>query len=323
MNPHIIDAKDIIPRQSISVRFDAKKQIVHIGLHLVFNDLNDPYEEVYNYAERTLLYYALLSDKDKITKKMDEEQVLLKYNEQILPANRIKTVLSSIQIDQDTKLRLDSNKDSFLASWQLNNTALLQIGFPNDYSVISGKQKDEIELEIMDALQAHVIQSVETDKISRIVLEPAHDELFVKRGKTLLDHPHINSDRYYVRNSDGSFKPVFSQKYFRESTANIFQNLISTDQKIVITHKLYGNQEEHFTLDLNCFLNFFSENYTTYFGWQRDLSDDLVASIFVKNKVFNFIHLLIIKTNSNLIINNNSTLEGTLYTFIPQNQISL
>ena len=127
-----------------------------------------------------------------------------------------------------------------------------------------------------------------------------------------------------MKNKDGSCNPVFNQKYFKESTANIFQNLIRTNQKIIITHKLYGNREEQFTLNLNGFLNFFSADYHTYFGWQRgDSSEDLVASMFVKNQIFNFMHLLIIKTNSNLILNKNSTIEGTLYTFIPQNHISL
>jgi hypothetical protein len=325
MKSYVLDASGIVSNQSISVRYNKDNQLVHLGLHLIFNKPEDDrFQVVYDYVERTLLNFALLTDKERITRKMSEEQLQIKCNKKSLPVNQIISTLSSTCFSMETKFRLDSSEDSFLVSWQLPNSVLFQIGFPNDYPVICGMTKDEIEQEIVEELQNESVQSSLSAPVTQGPLESSPDGLFIKKGKVFFDHLDINSDSYFVQNSSGEYLPVFSQKFYKESAANVFQNLIDTNQKISLTLKLYGNREERCTLDLNRFLNYFSENYTTYFGWQRvDSKNDLVASVFVRNHLFSFIHMLIVKTNSNLILNKDSTIEGTLYIFIPQKNISL
>jgi hypothetical protein len=321
----VIDAMGIIPNQRISVRYNKENQLVHLGIRLISTKpADDRFQVVYDYVERTLLNMALIKDKDQIIRKMSEDQLQIKYNKKSLPANQIASILSSLIFTEETAFRLDSNDDSFLVTWQLPNSPLFQIGFPNDYPVICGMTKDEIENEIVKELQNESVPSDLSTPFNQGLLESSADGLFIKKGKVFFDHSDINSDTYFVQNSSGEYLPVFSQKFYKESAANVFQNLIDTNQKISLTLKLYGNREERCTLDLNRFLNHFSEDYTTYFGWQRvDSKNDLVASVFVRNHLFSFIHMLIVKTNSNLILNKDSTIEGTLYIFIPQKNISL
>jgi len=318
-----IDAEAIIHKNSLSVRFNQDRQIEHIGLHLMITSEDDPYLEIHDYVERTLLYFALVKDDNRIKKIIQEEQIHLIYNQQDIRLDKIQKLLSKIRVDNQAPIRVRSNKEFFSATIQLADASILEIEFPNNYGVIKGMLKDEIEKKIMKELQDHVNNGIKIEYSNPEVLKITPNEIFIKKGNILLDHPFINSDTYYLKNQDGTYSPVFTQKYHKESAINVLHNLIRTEQKIFITQKLYGNHEEKYTVNLNGFLNYFNDNYTLYLGWQQDSQNELVASIFVENQVFNFIHLLIVKTTVEQIFNINSTLEGTLYTFIPQNFISI
>ena len=155
---------------------------------------------------------------------------------------------------------------------------------------------------------------------SRNQLKLKTQDIYLYQGEIYSTTPELSSSKYfYVKDS---IYPVYSNKYYKESTRNLFLNLVPTSVKLNITQKLYGGIDEKLWLNLNTFFSNFSSDYNIFFGWQNDDKDNMKASVFISSKVYNYNHLLVVTTNVKTIFKNNGEVDGLFFAYIPRESVN-
>lgn len=319
-NTFFIKDDNISNRYSIVFKTNGYGELTHIGLNIFSVELTESsYSQVFEYIEMELLTYFLLPSDEKIKERMNNNNVELKLNGNIL--NTKDLITSYLTFDKDTHFKLNSNSKHFVATWKLNNANLITMEFPNDYTIITGKQKDEIEKEILRGLKQYKYNSekVTTNQKTIINEQVNCDSIYVVSGNIYNESPDISSDSYFY--ACDSTTIVFDTLHYKESFSNLFLNLVPTHINFQIKHKLYGHSEDNYKININDFFDYFSKNYKFFVGWSSDDKEKLNASIFIYNVPFNYVHLLVVETKIDDLANDNGTIDGTLYTFIRKDNV--
>jgi len=299
------------------VRINKFGELDHLGLkvfHLEHSQSN--HVLVLDYIERELLAYILLNQNDRIIERMNHNDVELLLNGAEI--NNKNKITSYFTFDEEMPFMLNNDSQKFSAVWKLDNTNVLTMEFPVDYFNITGKRKDELENEIVRDLKS-ANHGMKANYSSNKEFNRNTDDIYKVKGTTYSDSPGISSD-YFLYTCD-SMTPVFDTTHYRESLNNLLLNFIPTNHQLQIKHKLYGNKEELYELDLNDFFDYFSSDSQFFFGWQTDDKEELNASIFIYNVPFAFVHLLIIDANIEELYRTDGVIKGTLYTFIRKDNL--
>jgi hypothetical protein len=312
-NTYFIEDINVSNRYGLVMKSNNYNELSHIGLNIFSSELIESnYCKVIEYIERELLTYLLLQTDAEIKQRMNNNNIELRLNGNLL--NTKELIASYLVFDEYTHFNLNNDSKQFIAIWKLNSSNLITMKFTNNYIFIAGKQKDEIENEILRDLK-YSNSGVEIHKQIRNLDDQVNcDRIYLNSGITYNDSPNITSDSYFY--SHDSITPVFDTLNHKESLNNLLLNLVPTHINFQIRHKLYGNSEENYTININDFFNHFSKDHDIFIGWGSNEKENLSASIFIYNVLFNYTHLLVVNTNMVNFSNYHGNINGTLYTFI-------
>ncbi len=305
----------------IVVRINEYKEIDHLGLYLINDSLNvTSVRELFDYLEREFLVSALSGEKYPLAREADNKRLEIRFNGRTLINRRNLPAIPKLLITKDTPFSLRYDSNSFLVEWTIDLLNKLEIKIPNDYSLITEKSKEEMEQALLRKLECPQKGTIFTERPARNRLKLYEANIYLCEGDIYSTVPDLSSNKYFAFND--SIYPVFNSWYYRESICNLFQNIISTHLNIDITQRLYGGKEKEFKINVNSFFKNFSKDYKIYFGWQNIDKDNLKASIFISNTVYNFNHLLEITTNSTAVFRKNGEVKALFYAYIPKEYIN-
>ncbi len=290
----------------------------HIGLMVFQPDLKeDHFRLSLEFIERELLAYLLLEQNKKIIDRMNFNKVKLSLNG--IEFNNNSTISSYIVCDTASPFLLERNSKMFYAAWKIDGITMLTMEFPNDYLIISGKRKDELEKGLARDLMN--LKSYQIPGFQKGDNKPdsACLDFYMVLGDRYNESPGFTSD-YFCYTSD-SIIPVFDTVNFKESLNNLLLNIIPTSKQIQLKQKLYGNKTENYSININDFYNFFGQNHQFFLGWQSTEENHLKASIIIQSTTYAYIHLLIIETDKKELFSEKKSIRGTLYAFIPKNNL--
>lgn len=299
------------------VRYNEFKEIEHIGL-LVFKDDKSfaDIREVLDYIERSFLISALKKEGYFLENEVKIDDIKVEFNGLAINSQNNPNVLTEISKGNISKLNLKFNSDAFMIEWKFNQNNTFSIKIPNNYSVITGQTKDELEKNLLRKIKNSKNVNVEKTTPVKSQLKLVNGNLYCLPGQIYSTTPELSSTKYFQVTA--AIVPVFDKIHYRESIRNLFLNLLSTSVKLNLEQKMYGGTNEKFTANINNLYANFTDDYNIYFGWQNDNKQNLKASVFFSHKIYNYNHLLIITPEYKTIFKKDGEVEGIFMTFIPR-----
>lgn len=305
----------------VVIQHNDKDELSHIGIALFPDEakkmINYP---VCNYLERLLLELALQESGNNKNDKIKEYDLTIEK----IVANK-KNAISIPQLlktlKQPADFSLEKLNDNFIATWTYMDGNLLKMTFPASREVIFGTDKKEADELLYKSLKDIVCdKEAIPDEVDTALLEKTKTGLFVKRGAVFFIN-NMNNDMYYDKKGN-SYSPVFDEKFPYESLSNSF--LTKTPHpnlSLRITHRTYEEVKPSFTIPLNDFVCTFKGHFDFYCGEESLTPEEIKMTVVLKNEMYNYIHMLLIKADSRQVFSSGGILECTLYSNIPQQNI--
>ena len=173
------------------------------------------------------------------------------------------------------------------------------VSYPADIQLISGMLLMEREDWLAEAIWLTKIPPEDSSEITSDLLEQiGGSALYLRKGNTYL-LPEMNSNRYYVRDSDGTFSLLYSEDFPCETMANLMSTA-SMPSRIKLHIKLvkYGYRVEEFTVPLQQWVAFcMAEGCQPYFGVISRRDDEVVCEVLMHNEGLGYAHLAKIAFN--------------------------
>lgn len=317
----IIDASMICDNTNIIARYNDHSELIHLGLHIINESSENNYSlRIKNYIERLLLTCCLIDNTDAILFHLQNENAQIIINEKPLADFIIHNAFCSvISFDTNTPVSIEKSPDGFIVTFSPDHFNHISIKTSGDIFTITGMDKYELENALVrDMLNLPKGQTVHVNN-SSTSLYRHNNRVSMRHGLVYYGIAGISSNQFFYRNRTSV--PVFDRTYLYESVSNLFLNIIESTINLQITHRLYGNRQANYLVNINDFLSNFGESYTIYFGWQNRESDNLTASVFIYNNIFNYSHMLIVGFNSEDIFKDHATIQATFYTYTPHGNI--
>ena len=326
----IFNCAGLLKGKSLIVNYNSNGEINHVGVSLFSNEakllINLP---VCNFIERILLELVLEE------KKKNAGELIYRYKMQITHNgndygqnhfNSLEAALDHISIPSRFGLRKESEK--FSAVWEFNQSDQFVFTFPASRELIFGTDKKESDEILNKTLFGGDRLCLEQEgEIDDVISEEdvkfnSEKEIYVRTGSELI-LAILNSNTYYKKDGD-TFELLFSKEYPAESLANLIQKNFrykELNHKLHITHKLYGNFSPDFDISLKELLCFFSDDYNVFTAVTSANEKELKLTAVFQNKDYNFVHLLLIKTQIDKIFLKDGVLTADFYSNIPQHSI--
>ncbi len=291
-------------------------RMMHIGFDL-FKDteIASDAREVYSFLENSLLYLAL-QPSSEILKAAEKRSIVL-----LLDKNKITSTknlsIPFAPVIKSSRFSIHCENGRYLCTWELPANKSFSIAFPSDINIITGMDKGELELDLMNRLKSFAAPNASVFEYKGDVQLP--NGLHIQTGTAWQDD-NFRSDIYLTKKNDTEYLPVFSTKFPVESFSNLFLcNMPITGVRLAITQPLYGNRSEVYTVTLPQLKAFLSQHAQTYFGMQEENATSMKATVIYYNPVFQYVHMVVVETEkATLFSTGEKILQATLYAYIPQ-----
>ena len=277
---------------------------------------------VISFLERTFLRLSLEKTIPDVLATAQALQINMIFRENNLlfsPIYNFTQLLDSIK--QSSKFVLVQNDDRFLVEWKKENHSLLKLSFPNNFQLLTGKNKKELDEELLKELKQW--HSGKSSVASAEVPSVSHDTLpiVVSPGSTYLGNL---SSEIYFKKKEGDSLLVFEQALLPYSVSNLFLRKELAGNRILnLSQKLYGDRSIPFRMTLHNFLDYFDEHgYRGFVGYESNEQDLITGTVVFKHTYFNYVHMLHFKTNSSEVFANTGTISADLFANIPMHNIS-
>lgn len=314
---YYMNCKQIAKNRNLIFRVNQYHELEHLGFYLIDDDKSsDAIREVFDYLENIFLVSALLKEKSVLNQEIARNKIEVLYNGASLNQSKSLNILPQLFIDKNTPLKIKYDSRYFVFSWTNDQSNTLDIKIPNDYFLITQKTKDELEKEILRKMNTVNISKVFTERPLKNQLVQFDRNIYSFPGEIYSKAPELSSTKYFILND--SISPVFNSKYYKESLRNLLLGIVPTSLELRLKQKLYGGNEEEILININRFFYLFQPGNKFYFGWQNDDKENLKASIFISNEIYNFTHLLVVTTNSKNVFRKNGEIEGLFFAYVPK-----
>ena len=313
-------------RLPLRVTYDTEGKIIHLGIAIFSKNEQDVIGKMLcDFQERYLLDVLLQPDDEKARAFLRKNKT-----EVSISGIALETQFKQEYLEEAIRRIIDGNPLYTLVHenyqwgvlWE-DELFCLVFKFPSDIQLILGMDKKEIGDFFEHQLNQY--QPTQFEHTPLILdadyLKPLRKDMFVLPGSTFFIE-EMRSDIYLIKDSISGYKTVFDAKYPEESIANLF---ISPDGRVEnleinIRHKGY-DETPSFNENLYHLLSFMNKDFETYFGIEHLSSEKLEFTVIFRNKEYTFYHLLFVETTLDAIFEGSEPLKGTLYTYIPNQNI--
>ena len=233
----------------------------------------------------------------------------------LLAANKDKL---SVSIAQDDK--------NYAISIAEDQRSLLSMTFPVQYELLLGGNKKEIESTLYEDL---IYYKEPTSEINT--------NLSAEQGKLLVDMGNnvyrqvgmtyiidsMNSDCYYQRLANGSYRPICDSNHPEQSLHNLV--LLPNKQAInaELTQMLYGYKKITFDVTLNKFLSYCrKKGCATYVGIEELTDEKISGTIILHNEAYGYCHQCYFNMPTKVLSTlKEGNMQLTLYAYVPTHNI--
>ena len=324
----IFDCPELLKNKSLVVNYNKTHDITHLGISLFSNEakelLNLP---VCNFIERMMLELVLEQSDENLTQKIDRLKLKLLKNGLTFGELGFTSLSNTLdEIQHPAQFNLMKEQDQFAAVWKYNQDDQFVFVFPASRYLIFGTDKKESDELLNKALfgKSQFCNNKSSLPGERTIeAELTYDQgknIFTKKGGEFM-MPVINANTYYEKTAE-TFTLLFSKDFPEESFLNlIMKNMGELNHKLHVTHRMYGNFSPDFDVSLKEFLCYFQDDFNFYTAVTSPDSKQLKLTAILRNKEYNYIHLLLISTPVENIFRQNGQLTAEFYSNIPQQSI--
>ncbi|MCL1850450.1 MAG: hypothetical protein FWF70_03450 [Bacteroidetes bacterium] len=324
----IFNCSQIIKGKQLVIQYNNKKDIEHIGVSLFSPEtkkmINEP---VCNFIERLMLELILQKNAADVTKKLQEYSITLEEKSMLsgdIKTPTIQTLLAKLQ--PPLQFTLLQEETIYYAGWQLKNGEQFAVTFPASRELIFGTNKKESDITISELLPNNRCKNIPenftfitSDELESDVNSP---NIFIRKGQTFT-MPNLNSNTYLTKDTNDRLAPIFNTDNPTFSLQNLLLiKEIETSLKLHIKHRMYGNFSPEFEIRPSDFICFFQTEFDIYTHVDDSQPNILDATVILYNRMFNYMHLLTIKTPVNTLFEKNGILQADFYSNIPQHNIT-
>ena len=306
--------------KEVSVLFRDHK-LNKMGIKLNVLDISNKNDSiVLAFIERALFRLSLDKTLPEVINTADIMQLKMFYGNN----NLLFSVLADFDelldsIRTSKHFTLFKNRDLIGVEWKEGGQSIKMI-FPNNYQLIIGKNKKELDDDIFGILQK--INTMEPLNKQSFIIDDITDSISIIIEKGEDYYNKISSDVYYKWNGIDSVL-VFDSKHIGLSVKNLFlKNELAGNRNLKLVQKLYGGRFSEIELPLQNFLHYFENDFDTFIGLEKFKSELIEGTVVFCNKYFNYIHLLHFKTDSSELFNDKGNIEANFYANIPMYNIS-
>ncbi len=197
---------------------------------------------------------------------------------------------------------------------------LLHIAFPASFELILGMPKNKIE----KTLHGHLSTKPSTFAPNTLPpnqrLEQTDDGYFVSVPKEFLGVEELNMCKYYSKEDDDEYEPVFSPSQNVYSAKNLLQGMIAdcNNYKMYIFQNLYDFKTDEYTLNLSQWLNYCRDIHAdVYVAMEEEREDGVMMLLVAQCGDLGFQHALSLVLPWNFTEKRDCMLKGKLNAFIP------
>lgn len=307
----------------IKASFNSQGQLSHLGLDLFSFDANLIYPNtVLSFMERCYLEYFIWNDAAVIERKNREDKIVLLINGKEFNTPGAGSLAAALPVLISDAKELNITHDSlYYQANIISPNGKVTLVFAANYQVVSGMDKKEYSLQLIQALKKYKAKSELPTTADIATLKPYHDNLKVKIGKSYFKT--ISSNTYF--NCAGNdCQLVFDAQYPLESFTNAFLTSGDFNQDVLLSieQKIYANEKEMYEVNLSDFVAYFSNDYELYFGIENNSDTLLDGTLIIFNRQLNFINLLYVSSEPQAFFKTGKrVLKAKFYTNIPSDNI--
>lgn len=295
------------PIQHYSCKDSETGAITHLGLSLFPQQYDYPYNEVLKFVERFALHAQLLNTPDLIL---------------LLSDKKVKMTPVKLEpVDSLSKLEIQADGQRISIAW-----SHCKVSFPQEFNLIYGLNKKESDDYFRESLLKFKKSSMirNSDNQNRIPIVTPYDSTayYVKEGVNYIIH-EVNTNKFYVKSTDDTLRPLYTEKYAAESVVNIMQQIVSSDKFILnVCQNLYGYKKTNFSIPLKTFSDYCSMlGCTPYVGIEEETEDYVKAVVVYRNEFFGYNHLLNVEVPRIVLKEQKGTIKAFLYCYIPTHNL--
>ena len=292
------------------------KRLNHLGLRVnQFAAVNSYDSILRSFTERILLRLSFDQQIPDLVYTAESLQIqLFHQNKSILfaPVSNFDEFFELIRTS--TAVSLENRNHYILVKWENDNQSVA-IVFPNNYQLITGKNRIELDAEVHGTLK-------QINGLNRNALAPGppfpipdSSRISVIRGGDFMGH--LNSDMYYSFEGSDSML-IFNPNHLSYSILNLLQNKeLCGHRTIDLKQSTYGETTNPIRLPLDSFLDYFEKDFDTFAGLESCSADSIDGTLVFRHRFFDFIHLIHFKTDSTELFSDTGRISADFLSNIP------
>lgn len=288
------------------------------SFRLINPDIKKEYPSVvYDFLERYLYELDSLESKGINTLQKIKDDKVLFFAGSYSSAKEITTeMIFSIKTVEDK---------SYEVSWSdSKGNIVLGLLFPMQYELILGKSKNVIESELKSEIMnsvSYVSDNNYTDK----GLEALTNGYYTSKYNKHYYLNDLNTATYYIKDSIGTYSPLFHDSDKWNSAANLLQGVIKevSGYKLFVKQNLYGFKYETYTIPLEKWIGYCKEmQMITYFAIEEEREDGIKALVIAQSQNLGFNHVLSLVIPFDFVTNKKCVIKATLNAYIPTQNVA-
>lgn len=298
-----------------------KNILIHIGIKLNgLSVLTKNDSIVKTFLERALLRLSFDKSIPDIVNTAETMQIRIFFQDNNIlfsPIFNFNDLLSIINSSES--FTITKNNFLLVAQWK-NNEKKLSFTFPNNYQLIAGKNKLELDEDLCKNLGGLVSPesplNMPEEKSSLATDQP----ILKSEGPAFMNH--LSSDTFYALNGSDTIL-IFERSFISESVTNLFLNKrLTGNRHLNLFNRLYGDRSITLNLRLHEFLEYFEDDFQCFAGMEKSSNEQIEGTVVFSHKYFNYINMLHFKTNSSEIYSITGNIVADFYPNIPMHNVS-
>lgn len=215
--------------------------------------------------------------------------------------------IDNISEKDDVQLVFYGN--SYEVTWKSNQDTILRIAFPNNFELISGKNRIERDAWLEQLLLGTAVPTKKYIKTTRSEQTSYYRE------------SEISDSVYFQSTIWGGKKPIFDEEHMRESVRNLFLGAVAKDVQCEVTQKNY-QQDSHYSISLAQWLTYcYNEKLHTYLTIEEETQDNYTLLVIAESEELGYAHSASIFVPKACIFQSNCQVKMTIRGFIPTHNI--
>lgn len=210
----------------------------------------------------------------------------------------------------------------YAVSFYSGDSRTVTISYPADYQLIMGVTMMEVEDRLAGNILGMPLLPAQPTPVSADFLQQVGTSpIYVLAGSSYM-LPGLNSNRYYVREEDGSFVLLYSEDFPLETMANLTTGELSQSIDITVTLVKYGYRTETFTVPLRQLVAYCrAEGCTPYFGVISQEKDNVVCEVVMHNEELGYAHVMKLSFDPALLGSKNGVGTARMNSYIPLSNV--